>query len=334
MKLASIERVTKLTPIPGADKIETADVLGYKVVVKKGEFQEGDLGVFHFPDTVVDETNPVYSFLKEKRLKVIKLRKQVSQGLLLPITVFNFGMVEEGADVTEVVKIRKYEKEIPISLAGQMKGDFPSILIKTDEQNLRGCPKAIEEFRGKTCYITKKVDGTSASFYLNNGEFGVCSRNRELKETAESVYWQIARKYKVEEALRQYAMLGVGIGDYCIQGEIYGPGIQGNKTGVTEVGFAMFNLLSVTKRSYCSLGELAAFSLLFDIPMVEMIWEGIFYLTLEQLLEMANNLEYRPGFPAEGIVIRPNHPCPSVCLDSGRLSGKVISETFCLKYGE
>ena len=51
-KLASIQRITDLQPIEGADLIEVASVLGWKVVVKKGEFQVGDLAVYMEIDSV------------------------------------------------------------------------------------------------------------------------------------------------------------------------------------------------------------------------------------------------------------------------------------------
>src|SRR4051812_29389672 len=99
MKLASIERLTNIRDIPGADRIQMGNVLGYSVVIKRGEFAENDLCVFHHPDTVIDFSNPVYSFLPDARLRVRKFKGQVSQGLALPISVLpslnpNFRIVD------------------------------------------------------------------------------------------------------------------------------------------------------------------------------------------------------------------------------------------------
>ena len=108
MNLASIQKITKLSPIEGADLIEKASVLGWEVVVKKDEFKEGSLCVYIQIDTVVPEL-PEYEFLRERKFRVrtIKLRKQISQGLIIPLPV---GSWKEGDDVTELLGIKKYEK--------------------------------------------------------------------------------------------------------------------------------------------------------------------------------------------------------------------------------
>jgi RNA ligase (TIGR02306 family) len=108
MNLASIQKVLKLTPIEGADLIETATVLGWNIVVKKGEYKEGDLCAYIQIDTVVPEL-PEYEFLRERKFRVrtIKLRKQISQGLIVPLPK---GRWNEGDDITEVLGVKKYEK--------------------------------------------------------------------------------------------------------------------------------------------------------------------------------------------------------------------------------
>ena len=86
MNLASVQRIVNVTPIEGADAIETATVLGWEVVIKKGEYQIGDLCCYIQIDTVVPE-KPEYEFLRDRkfRVKTIKLRKQISQGLIVPL---------------------------------------------------------------------------------------------------------------------------------------------------------------------------------------------------------------------------------------------------------
>jgi hypothetical protein len=98
----------------------------------------------------------------------------VSQGLALPITILPPAEYAVGADVTELTGIRKYEKPLSPNLAGVAKGAFPSWMPKTDEPNLRSFPTALAGFTGRECVITQKVDGTSATFYLRGGQFGVC----------------------------------------------------------------------------------------------------------------------------------------------------------------
>src|SRR3954453_11460516 len=119
MKLASIQIITEIRPIEGADRIEAATVLGYQSVIKKGEFRPGDLCVWHEPDTVAAE-QPEYEFLRKQdfRLKVSRFKGQVSQGLALPLGVLPVGDYASGDDVTELVGIRKYEKPLSQNLAG------------------------------------------------------------------------------------------------------------------------------------------------------------------------------------------------------------------------
>ena len=194
-KLASIRRITDIQPIPNADAIEVVVVGGWKVVTKKGEFNVGDLCVYCEIDSFLPIL-PQYEFLRKSsykklstgeegfRLRTIKLRGQVSQGLVLPLSVLPGGReLFEGMDVTEVLSITKYEPPIPASLAGKVKGLFPSFLHKTDEervQNLANEFGILHLFQpNKTYYVTEKLDGSSATFYFRNGEFGVCSRNLE-----------------------------------------------------------------------------------------------------------------------------------------------------------
>ena len=52
-KLASIQRIKSLEPIEGKDRIELCTILGWDVIVQKGEFKEGDLVVYCEYDTVL-----------------------------------------------------------------------------------------------------------------------------------------------------------------------------------------------------------------------------------------------------------------------------------------
>lgn len=99
-KLACVKRIDDLLPIEGADKIEVAVVGGWKVVVKKGDFKKGELAVYLEIDSwVPTEVAPFltksghepkeYNGVKGERLRTVKLKKQISQGLLLPISVLD-----------------------------------------------------------------------------------------------------------------------------------------------------------------------------------------------------------------------------------------------------
>jgi len=326
MKLASLQIISDLQPIPGADKIEVATVLGYKTVVKKGEFKIGDQCIWHEPDTIVPDL-PEYEFLRQHgfRLRAARFRGQFSQGLALPATALN-NQLPIGADLTEMVGITKYEKPVPQSLAGQIKGHFPSWLIKTDEPNLCSFPEAFQEFVGLDVVVTLKIDGTSGTYYFKDGEFGVCSRNLDLLETADNSFWRIARQLGLEDKMRAQGL------NRAIQGEVYGEGIQGNSLGIRGKGFAAFNLFDIDNHSY-SLST--GWILHMGIPMVPIFYAGPFkWSTLQELVSLANAASYANGHAAEGLVIRPIIEKHSNVLESGRLSVKVVSEEYALKHGE
>ena len=329
MKLASIQAVMNIREIPGADRIEAATVLGYQTVIKKGEFKAGDLCVWHEPDTIVAD-RPEYEFLRKQkfRLKVSRFKGQVSQGLALPLSLLPPGNYSLGDNVTEAIGITKYEKPMPANLVGVAKGAFPSWIRKTDEPNLRSFPEALAEFADRPCAITEKVDGTSGTFYLRGGEFGVCTRNLELVEDPANAFWQVAVELRLREAL---ATLG---GDFALQGELHGEGIQSNPVRRRGVGLATFDLFDITLHRYVGHARLAEFCQANSLPMARTVWAGEFRFTLDELVALANARDYVPGSPAEGIVIRPVDEARSLILPSGRLSAKVLSERYALKHGE
>lgn len=347
MKLASIEKITALTPIAGAGRIELAKVLGYQTVVKKGEFKVGDECIWHFPDTIVDANNPVYSFLANQgfRIKTSKFKGVYSQGLALTTDPFRALLADDefysggfkiGDDVSNIIKISKYEKPLPEG--NEALGHFPDFLSKTDEPNLLSKPELLEQFIGKFCYISLKMDGQSGTYFLNKGRFGVCSRNLELRDTPGSPFWHMARKYDIQRTLEHYARAQkdsnnlIETPDLAVQGEVYGPGIQGNHMGAKEKELAIFNQFNIGSHKYVDSRYLFQLCNEYVLPLVPVLWSDEFKWTLEGLQEFANKQRYANGTPAEGIVIRPLREC--VTPEGERLSAKVISQTFAAKYGE
>lgn len=207
-KLASIQKIEKLQPIESADSIELATVLGWNVVVKKGEFNVGDLVVYCEIDSVLPD-KPEFSFLRDRgmRIKTIKLKGQISQGICFPLSILL------DADVTDILEIKKYEPLIPECVSGVMKSTFPSFIPKTDETRVQVLKKTLEQYAGSLCYVAEKIDGSSATYFIKNGEFGVCSRNMELSES-ENSYWKIAEKFDIENKLRSLGL------DIAIQGDL------------------------------------------------------------------------------------------------------------------
>jgi RNA ligase (TIGR02306 family) len=266
-KMATIRVIDGIAPIEGADAIETAVVGGWKVVVKKGEFAVGDMAVYLEIDSwVPTELAPFLSKGKEprefegikgERLRTVKLRGQLSQGLLLPVEVDNdqFGAVvhlvkgnycvEEGMDVSELLNIVKWERPMNAQLAGMAKGNFPSLIPKTDQERVQNLVKEIAAAVNLQFEVTEKLEGSSMTCYLIDGVFGVCSRNLDLKETADNTFWQVARRDRIEEKMR-----ATGEGDWSIQGELIGPGIQGNIYKLTQPEFRVFDVYNIQAGDY------------------------------------------------------------------------------------
>ena len=255
-KMASIRVIDKIEPIEGADAIEAAVIGGWKVVVKKGEFAIGDLAVYLEIDSwVPTELAPFLSKGKEprefngvkgERLRTVKLRGQLSQGLLLPYnTISEYGMVVDGDDVTEFLGIQKWERPMNAQLAGMAKGNFPSLIPKTDQERVQNLVKEIAAADGMAFEVTEKLEGSSMTCYLIDGVFGVCSRNLDLKETADNTFWQVARAEGIEEKMRE-----IPDGEWAIQGELIGPDIQGNIYKLSNPEFRVFDVYNIKSGEY------------------------------------------------------------------------------------
>lgn len=257
-KLASIRKIDDIRPIEGADAIECAVVGGWTVVIKKGEYKPGDLAVYLEIDSWVPaELAPFLSKgkdprefegVKGERLRTIRLRGQLSQGLLLPLTSAGEFALAEGDDVTDRLNIKKWEKAVPAQLAGQVRGNFPSLVPKTDQERCQNLVKEINaaietDLRFE---VTEKLEGSSCTMYLDlEGEFHVCSRNLDLKRDENNSFWQVAIKYDVEAKMRAANLLGV-----ALQGELVGPGVQGNIYKLNTLRYFVFDVYSVRDGAY------------------------------------------------------------------------------------
>jgi RNA ligase (TIGR02306 family) len=256
-KMASIRVIDGIAPIDGADAIETAVIGGWKVVVKKGEFAIGDLAVYLEIDSwVPTELAPFLSKGKEprefngvkgERLRTVKLRGQLSQGLLLNLdTALPFtNSFQDGDDVSEVLNIQKWERPMNAQLAGMARGNFPSVIPKTDQERVQNLVKEIASAGNMVFEVTEKLEGSSMTCYLIDGVFGVCSRNLDLKETADNTFWQVARAEGIEEKMRE-----IPDGEWAIQGELIGPGIQGNIYKLSNPEFHVFDVYNIKSGEY------------------------------------------------------------------------------------
>ena len=335
--LASIQKIKALEPIEGADAIEIARVLGWQLVVKKGEFKIGDLMVYVEIDSIMPDI-PVFEFLKSRgmRIRTIKLRGQISQGICFNLNILPLDFeIREGVDCTDILGIIKYEPPIPACLNGVAKGKFPSYIPKTDETRVQVLQHLLDKYKGEKCFISEKLDGSSTTYFLYNGEFGVCSRNLELIEDSENSYWKVARDLDIENKLRAFG------GNIAIQGELIGEGIQSNKLKLRGQSIRVFNVFDIDKRTYFDFSEmnnlLDQFGLL-SVPIINI--DYALENDIETIVSMATtkSLVCKDVW-AEGIVIRPyieklDASFTNEISNIGRISFKAINPEFLLKFGE
>jgi RNA ligase (TIGR02306 family) len=329
-KLASIVVIDDIAPIPGADMIEVATVKGWKLVIKKNEFKAGDHAVYCEIDAFLPIT-PAFGFLRKSsyrkmgetegfRLKTIRLRGQISQGLLLPVAMLGGYAYELGEDVSAQLGIIRYEAPVPAALAGMMKGAFPSFIPKTDEERIQNLSHLYDSYKQQPCYVTEKLDGSSVTYYLRDGEFGVCSRNLELQETADNTLWKVARQLDIAAKL---ATLGKNL---ALQGELIGEGIQGNPYDIRAQSIRFYNAFNIDSYEYLSMPDFLALINqlgLQHVPVLDMAFQ--LPDTIEMLLNIAEGASaLSPAHrktEREGLVIR---------SADRRISFKVISNKFLL----
>jgi RNA ligase (TIGR02306 family) len=347
-KLAHIETIREVLPHNNADSLEIVKVLGWTCVVLKGQFKVGEQIVFIEPDAILPEGKPEWEFMRSRhfRIKTIKLRGVISQGLVFNacqlLAEKHFPLCEQlgvsslpyGTDVTELLGITKYQPYIPAQLAGTVKGNFPEFLHRTDEERIQNVPEVLNRYKGFVFSMSEKVDGTSFTCYLNNGSFGVCSRNLELKEDANNTYWKVARELDLENKMKGLTLRSdYPILNFALQGELIGQGIQKNKYLLPNVQLKLFNIFNINIGKYLDQDEFIRVAANLGLDTVPMLGEITLDHTVDQLVELAKGpSKLNPKIPREGIVFRPEHE--TYDEDLGRLSWKVLNPIYLLEQEE
>ncbi len=345
-KLASIQRIWKIEPIEGADRIELAHVLGWQCVVNKGQFREMDLGVYFEIDSFLPIC-PEFEFMRTSsyrksdilgegfRLRTMRFRGQISQGLLLPVSSFTeiSGDADLGMDVTDILKVRKWEIEEKVTTGGTVIGNLPIDVPHTDETRVQAEPELIKDFAGLEYYISTKMDGSSHSVSLDEDGFHVTGHNYEYKDDGKSAFYEFVKKEGIERKMREYCEAN-NIPLMTIQGELCAPGIQQNRLKISRPEWYVFTIRINGKRlGLRAMQEICEALGLQTVPIEEVGTDlPAKYPTVEALLERADG-EYPNGGKKEGIVIRPTEPVYNERI-SAALSMKVVSNKYLLKNEE
>ncbi|NBX77619.1 MAG: hypothetical protein EBQ92_13795, partial [Proteobacteria bacterium] len=336
-KLVGVERILNIIPIVGADNIELAEIMGWQCIVKKGEYKVGDLVIYFGIDSILDSNDKNVSFLKEMRIKTIKMRGVYSQGLIGPMSWlsdrgFDPAKYKEGDDITKEMGVTKYVREEELSqytkTVNDNSGPFPDCVVKTDEPRIQNDVSMLERIQNRDIVITRKEDGCSCTIGLIDGKFMVCSRNYECRipDKSNEHYFHIVQQYDIEAKMR-----GENYGNIAIQGEIIGPRINGNKLKQEKFSFRVFNVWNIANRTYYNHEQVTELCGKLGLDTVPVLYCGpskqftACELTAKGLMAFAESLEYTKGDPAEGIVVKTNDQLGT------RISFKVISNKFLLQ---
>lgn len=338
-KLVTIRQVKDIKPIEGADLIELCIVDGWQVVSKKGDFKSGNKCVYYEIDSYLPIEDR-YEFLRKSsykkysdgskegfRLKTIRLRGQISQGLIIPLDKFpELTSDEIGTDLTDLLNVLVYDPPLPASLSGMAKGLFPSFIKKTDQERIQNLPDYLEksDFKDMKFEVTIKLDGSSVTIYQKDGEAGVCSRNLEFKDDDTSTYSEVARVLKIKEKLINHGK------NIALQGELIGTGIQKNNEKITGQDIYIFDIFDIDNQRYLLPSErqkLVAELGLKHVPVLYSNYE-VFkeHDSIESILKMAEGTSMNPNSIREGLVFK------SESLYRGNtVSFKAINNEYLLK---
>ena len=307
--LAVIGKVVEATPIEGADFIHSLKVVcgkhGLWRGVSKKDIKVGDLVAVFFQDAVLPSDDPRFLFMASRhfRVSMCRFKGAPSECLIMPN---DSGVDEIGADITEIYKVTKYEKQLPLGMGGDIIAPFPTDRCPvTDEVNFQQVPELVHKLAGNPFYISEKVDGTSCTAWVDDNGLHVCSRNYELAEFSKSnpektnIYWRMAREYSLDRLPK----------NIFLQFEIVGPGIQRNPMGLEHNEIRVFSGYDSVKRKYISVQNLICLCDLHKptLPTVNIIVDfplGLFRIPDVEGLQKLAEIKYKNGNWAEGIVIR------------------------------
>ena len=341
-KLASVQEIWKIEPIEGADKIELAHVLGWQCVINKGQFKPKDKAIYFEIDSFLP-VQAEFEFLRKSsyvkstclgegfRLRTMKFRGHLSQGLLLPLSVFTqLHDLSIGDDLTEVLGIRKWEEEERITTEGTIIGGLPRSIPHTEEVRIQANPEILKEFRGLDYYISTKLDGASHSLSLDEEGFHVTSHNCEYSDDGKNGFYNLVKKHgymqKMEALVKRE-----GLCSLAIQGELCAPNIQKNRLKLSVPQWFVFTVILDGKRVGLSQMKKVCDELGMCCVPIEEVGTNLpeKYPGIEDLLIRSDG-EYPNGGKKEGIVIRPTEPVYSTNIN-GYLSFKVVNNKYLLK---
>lgn len=344
----------RIEPHPNADAIELARVGDFLSVVRKGQFRTGDLGAYIpeqavLPDSVLLELGLVGKLARaqKNRVKAIKLRGVLSQGLIHPArprwTV--------GQDVAIELGITRYEPPIPTQMAGQVWAAGFARTLRYDIENAKAFPDVLRD--GELVVATEKIHGTwmqvgvMPELDVIHGDVIVSSKGmaakglafKDVSENAGNLYLRATRSFGVAERLREVFRAEIAGGNpVFLVGEVFGAGVQDLGYGHAAaadatLGLRAFDVYVGTPGHgrYLDDGELDAALAAMGVPRVPVLFRGPFGRSLADLADGSETVSGRGVHLREGIVVRPSNERHDPAI--GRVQLKMVSERYLLRDG-
>lgn len=286
-----VVRLGRIDKHPNADTLSITQVFGgYPVIVRTGEFNEGDLAVYIPVDSIVPDEERWAFLAGHRRIKAKRLRGIFSMGLLtaaLPEWV-------ESQNVQGELGITKYEPGIDVGMSTENEPDPGFLPVYTDIEGLRKHKGVLVE--GEEVVCTEKIHGANGRWLFRDGRLWVGSHKCIKREDDANMWWNVARQYQLADILAQHEHI-------AIYGEVYGQ-VQDLKYGVTGFALALFDALDTRSRRYFDADEFAAFAAQLGIPTVPVLYRGPWHLPLMTTLgEGPTTLQ--AAHVREGFVVRP-----------------------------
>lgn len=350
-----IEEILQIDIHPNAERLELATIKGWQCVVQKGKFRQSDQCVYIPIDSILPIAVEEAIFgkdskvkLNKSRVKTIKLRGAISQGLVIPVELVLKGKFRTGTDVTSLLGITKYEppaKEVPglMGVKREKALENPNFSKYGGIENFKNYPDLFKE--DEEVYVTEKIHGTNfragyvptavntfmrriKKFFgkLPAYEFVYGSNNVQLQQKGykkgfygENVYGEAVTKYKLNEILKPGEV---------IYGEVYGAGIQKGYTYGHKEGERSLIIFDLKKDgSYVKPDELIEFCKERSLPIVPEIYRGPFTKETIKALTIGDSVLTPTQKIREGVVVKPTLEEKSII---GRKVLKIISDEYLL----
>lgn len=324
---------------PNADLLSIAKIrgTGWQCVVKTDGMIGKSLGVYIPIDAQVPVSHPTFKFLADKtkgewfRIKTIRLRQQLSQGLLLPAP----NGAKLGDDLTETLGVVRWDPPVPAKLAGDLVREPGNFQKYTSIENWKNYPSIFVD--GDSVRITEKIHGTNYRFgYVSDGRIGgeltycVGTHRTARHKEGKNLYSQTSVQLGLEEKMGTLVHRFCPVVHFIVFAEIFGRGVQDLTYGLKQTtGLRIFDVL--IDHVYQPWEVVQEVALQLGVETVPILYCGPFSESTVLSFRDGGTTISSGGHMREGIVVtaEPEEFHPEI----GRKIIKFISDDYLLRSG-